>query len=457
MDAIQTVLKRMHSYGTQPAIFWSDQELSYQEFLNYVQRWSDHLTINGIGPGTICAVLGEFSPTTCSLLFALMKAKAIVVPLTRSINESEIQSFIEIAGAEVLIDVAADDTFEFSRLQHVEANALIAEFRKKESPGLVVFSSGSTGEPKGILQDCERVVRKFVWVRPVWRSVLFLLMDHFGGFNTFIGALAYGGAAVCIADRSPASVCEAIQKSRATLLPTTPTFLNLLIASGAHRSFDLSSVKLITYGTEVMPEATLQKVGKIFPNATIKQTYGLSELGVLRSKSEGDGSLWVKIGGDGFEIKVVDNLLWVRSESNMVGYLNAPSPFDENGWMCTGDQVEVNGEYMRILGRKSEMINVGGQKVFPAEVENVLLEVPNVKEATAFGAKHSLMGNVVHARISIHQDEEPASIIERMRIHCASKLARFKIPVKFFIVSAEVQHNDRFKKIRVGLEKGPSK
>jgi long-chain acyl-CoA synthetase len=457
VDAIQTVLERMRSYGNQPAIFWSDRELSYQEFLNYVQKWSDHLIINGVGSGTVCVVLGEFSPATCSLLFALMKAKAIMVPLTCSISKSEIQNFIEIAGAEVLINVAPDDTFEFSRLKALEVNALISEFKKKESPGLVVFSSGSTGKPKGILQDCERVVRKFVAERTGWRSVLFLLMDHFGGFNTFIGAFAYGGAAVCIADRSPACVCDAIQKSRATLLPTTPTFINLLIASGAHRSFDLSSVKLITYGTEVMPEVTLRKVRNIFPNATIKQTYGLSELGVLRSKSESDGSLWVKIGGDGFEIKVVDDLLWVRSEANMVGYLNAPSPFDEDGWMCTGDQVEVNGEYMRILGRKSEMINVGGQKVFPAEVENVLLEVPNVKDATAFGAKHSLMGNVVHARISIHQHEEPASMIERLRIHCTSKLARFKIPVKFFIVSAEAQHNDRFKKIRAGIEKESSR
>src|SRR5690606_30667815 len=107
-----------------------------------------------------------------------------------------------------------------------------------------------------------------------------------------------------------------------------PTFLNFLIASRVYAAHDLSSVELITYGTELMPEATLKQVSEIFPNATLKQTYGLSELGVLRSESRDSGSLWLKVGGSGFETKVVDGILWIRSEANMVGYLNAPSPFD---------------------------------------------------------------------------------------------------------------------------------
>ena len=316
---------------------------------------------------------------------------------------------------------------------------------------MIVFTSGSTGKPKGILHDCERVMRKFVNERQGWRSILFLLMDHFGGFNTFVGAFAYGGTAICVADRSPKAVCEAIATGKATLLPTTPTFINLLIASSVYRSFDLSSVELITYGTEVMPEATLAKVRGIFPKAVVKQTYGLSELGVLRSKSESDASVWVKIGGDGFEVKIVENILWVRSEANMVGYLNAPSPFDAEGWMCTGDQVETRGEYMRIIGRKSDMINVGGQKVFPAEVETVLLSAPNVREATVYAGKHPIMGNVVHARISLGTPEPVDAAIERLRAHCVASLSKFKVPVRFVFVDEDSQHTERFKKVRSGL------
>ena len=171
-------------------------------------------------------------------------------------------------------------------------------------------------------------------------------------------------------------------------------------------------------------------------------------MGVLRSKSETDDSLWVKIGGIGFETKIIDNVLWIRSEANMVGYLNAEIPFDADGWMCTGDCVEVKGEYLRVLGRNSEMINVGGQKVFPAEVESVLMRADNVKDALVFGARHPLMGSVVHAEIVLHLPEEQAALAERLRGFCMDRLAKFKIPVRFTVQSDENRQSARFKKVR---------
>jgi acyl-CoA synthetase (AMP-forming)/AMP-acid ligase II len=454
MHAIETVLARMAGYGARPAIFSGGTEHSYTEFLALADAWQARFPALGIRAGTVVAVLGDYSPQTCALFFALMNQRAIIVPFTKSIH-AELDRFMDIAGVEVLVTIGADERDEVRAIEGRPRNPLIETFLAQGMPGLVVFTSGSTGEPKGILHNCEHVMKKFITERPGWRSILFLLMDHFGGFNTFLGAFAYGGVAVCVRDRSPEAVCQAIQDARATLLPTTPTFINLMIASNVYRAFDLSSVELITYGTEVMPEATLAKVHAIFPNAQIKQTYGLSELGVLRSKSESDASLWVKIGGAGFEVKIVDDVLWVRSEANMIGYLNAPSPFDAEGWMCTGDHVETKGEYMRIIGRKSDMINVGGQKVFPAEVETVLLEAPNVREATVYGGPHPIMGNVVLARISLDAPEAPESLTERLRAHCIKRLQKFKIPVRFAIVDAGTQHSDRFKKVRRGLDDAP--
>ena len=116
-------------------------------------------------------------------------------------------------------------------------------------------------------------------------------------------------------------------------------------------------------GPQGMPESTLQHLHKVLPDVRLKQTYGLSELGILRSKSKSSDSLWVKVGGEDYETKIVDGILWIRARSAMLGYLNAPSPFTEDGWFITGDAVEVDGEYIKILGRKSELINVGGEKV----------------------------------------------------------------------------------------------
>ncbi len=447
MSAIDTIFERMSSVGKEPALMWNEKVYSYDDFIKLISLWDEKLEEYGVIQGTVVGFVAEYSPQVCSLIFALMRKKAILVPFASSIKH-ELGNYIEISGVECLFRFSPDDSYVIDFIKNAPRNELIDSFKTKNESGLVVFSSGSTGEPKGILQNCERVMRKFVEVRPGWRTILFLMIDHFGGFNTLLSSFAYCGMAICLPSRNPEVVCKMIQASQATLLPATPTFINMLIASRSYNSYDLSSVKLITYGTEVMPSATLQKLNAIFPNAKIKQTYGLSELGVLRSKSESDDSIWVKIGGTGFETKVIDNILWVRSDANMEGYLNAPSPIDKNGWMCTDDCVELRGEYMRILGRKSDMINVGGQKVFPTEIENVLLEAENIEEATVIGVEHPVMGHIVKARVSLGSPEERHHLTQRLRKHCIGRMARYKVPVKYEIVSHEVQKSARHKKVR---------
>lgn len=447
MDSINSIVERIKSFGEKEAVIWNDKIISYTELSGLIDKWSDRFKKYGIAEKDICAFYGEYSPQVCGLIYALMLNKNILVPFTPAMGK-ELEGFSEIAGIDWLIKFNQDDEWEIQKIdKYPTKNPLITKFYQRGVPGLIVFTSGSTGKPKGILQDCENVMKKFIEIRQGWKTVLFLMMDHFGGFNTLLSVFAYGGTAVCLPDRRPETVCEIIEKSQADLLPATPTFLNLLIASNAYKNHDLSSVKLITYGTEVMTDATLNTVKTIFPNCRIKQTYGLSELGVLRSKSESDNSVWVKLGGQGFETKIVDHILWIRSEAVMVGYLNADNPVDEDGWMCTGDAVEVKGEYMRILGRKSDMINVGGLKVFPAEVESVLLQDENVAEASVLGKPHPVMGNIVIAKVTLVQPEDKFAMAERLRKLCMSKLAKFKVPVKFIVEETDL-HNARYKKIR---------
>src|SRR5262249_37909483 len=156
----------------------------------------------------------------------------------------------------------------------------------------------------------------------------FLLLDHIGGINTLFHGLATGGTIVTTRDRSPEAICRTIARHRVEVLPTSPTFLNLPLLSGEYQRHDLSSLRLITYGPELMPASTLERLHELFPNVRFQQTYGLSELGILRSKSREDGSLWVKVGGEGYETKVVDGVLWIKAQSAMLGYLNADNPFD---------------------------------------------------------------------------------------------------------------------------------
>jgi acyl-coenzyme A synthetase/AMP-(fatty) acid ligase len=446
--SISLVIERMGANGSLPALFWKGNNFSYKYLLTKINYWDKALANTGIGRGSVCAFQGDYSPMVCALIFSLMKNGAILVPFTQEIA-TEIESFIKISSAEFIIRFSDDDTYEIEKLNLSFENSLITSFKERNHPGLIVFTSGSTGQPKGILHDCENVMEKFIKPRPGWRTVLFLLMDHFGGFNTLLSTFAYLGTGICVEKRTPHDVAKVIEQGKANLLPTTPTFLNLIISNKIDIFFDLKSIELITYGTELMSQTTLEKTIKIFPKAKIKQTYGLSEQGVLHSKSENNNSTWLKIGGPGFETKVLDNVLWIRSKSNMVGYLNALNPFDAQGWLCTGDEVEVKGEFIKFKGRKSEVINVGGKKVYPIEVENILLKIANIKDASVFAKSHEIMGQIVHANIITFNEEDPRALIQKIRKFCYEQLPRYKVPVKFNISNKDELFNARFKKIRL--------
>jgi acyl-CoA synthetase (AMP-forming)/AMP-acid ligase II len=184
-----------------------------------------------------------------------------------------------------------------------------------------------------------------------------------------------------------------------------------------------------------------------FPEVKLLQTYGLSEVGVLHSQSRGDGSTWVRMGGDGFQTRVVDGILWIKSSYAMIGYLNAPSDFDEDGWFNTHDRVEVDGDYFRILGRETDLINIGGQKVYPAEIESVILELENIEDVAIFGEKHALLGQIVVAKILLQTPEALEVVKKRIRVACNARLASYKTPTKVILVESQL-HNARQKKIR---------
>ena len=444
--SLDWLFEKMEIWRSDNAIVWSDRANTYGDLLRMIADWKLVLEKEKIQPGTIVAICGDYSPNACALVLALVDAGIIVVPLSLAARVHW-DEFIEIAEVEVVVSLDQTDQWTLQRRSITASHELIQKLRSNNDPGLVLFSSGSTGKSKAALHNFSFLLEKFQVPRKRLCTLTFLLLDHIGGINTLLYTVSNGGIVVSVNSRDPDAICEAIEKYRVELLPTSPTFLNLLLISEAYKRHDLSSLSLITYGTEVMPGSTLQRIHEALPNVTLQQTYGLSELGILRSKSRSSDSLWVKVGGEGYETKVVDGILWLRARSAMLGYLNAPSPFDEEGWMNTGDIVEVDGEFIRILGRKSEIINVGGQKVFPSEVESVLLQMQNVKDAVVVGESHPITGKIVTARVNLTEPEDPREFKKRMFAFCRDKLANYKIPVKVEI-SDETQYNARFKRMR---------
>ncbi|MCU0359125.1 MAG: fatty acid--CoA ligase family protein [Bacteroidia bacterium] len=446
LSNIDFLLEEFSNYGNQTAIIWKDQSVTYSHILERIKFWSEKY--HSRYSYRIVGLESDFSPETIAMLFALIEANAVVVPFDILHSEKN-QKKYSIAQLDALIRIKDENKPEFIEFSPTESkNPLYMPILSNSKPGLVLFTSGSSGEPKGALHDFQKLLNKFKVKRKALRTVNFLLFDHWGGLNTLFHILSNGGTVVILENRSPDYVCQTIEKHQVELLPTSPTFLNMLVLSRAYERFSLKSLKLISYGAEPMPESLLKRINTLFPDIKLQQTYGLIELGVLRSQSEENGSLWVKIGGEGYQTRVVDHLLQIKSDSAMLGYLNAPSPFTEDGWFMTGDTVEVKGEYMKILGRKSEIINVGGEKVFPQEVENVILEIPDVEDVLVYSESNPLTGKIVCAKIKYKGNESKAELVKKVKTYCRTKLEPFKIPVKIELADQSFE-SGRFKKSRV--------
>jgi acyl-coenzyme A synthetase/AMP-(fatty) acid ligase len=444
--ALSWFAERMLGWGDENALVWNERVTSYRSLCELVGVWSARFAELEVGSGSVVAIDGTFSPQACAAFLAAVERGAVVVPLT-PLMRAQRAGFLEIAEASLLVEFDADDGFTIERLPHAVRNALTLRLVERGHPGLVIFSSGSTGVPKAILHDLEAILAKFRKVRQRKTTLTFLLFDHIGGVDTMLSTFGNGGTLVTVRQRTPEFVAKAIEEHRVHTLPTSPSFLNLFLISGVWETRDLSSLKVIAYGTEPMPESTLKRLHEIFPEVSLVQTYGMSELGVLRSRSRSSDSLWIKFTGDEFQVKVVEGILWVKADTAMLGYLNAPDLFDADGWLNTQDAVEVDGEYLRILGRASDLINVGGQKVYPAEVEDALLELENVQDVAVFGKPHPMLGQIVAARFNLKQAEPLDVFKRRMNAFCRERLARYQIPVLVELVE-EQQFGVRFKKRR---------
>ncbi len=440
------LLERMAQWPAEPALVWAGTTSTYAQLLEGVRWWLGELDRHGLGPGSVVALEATFSPKSVALLLALLERRAIAVPVTPGEHVHR-EAFERIAEAQATFVIDERDAVTFERHPRPVTHALMKKLQARGHAGLVIFSSGSSGAARAVLHDLETLLEKFRAPRQKKCVLTFLLFDHIGGLDTLMNTLANGGTVVTTPSRDPEVVCALIAQHRVHTLPTSPTFLNVLLLSGAWERHDLGSLQVIAYGTEPMPEPTLARLAEIFPRAKLVQTYGLSELGVLRSKSKPDGSLWLSFSHDGFETQVREGVLWVRTPAAMLGYLNAPDLFDADGWLNTQDAVDVDGPWLRILGRVSDLINVGGQKVYPAEVEAVLLQLPNVADAAVYGEKSPLTGQFVAARVNLVEPEPFDAFKRRLRAFCRERLAPYKVPVRIEVTD-ERQFSARFKKQR---------
>lgn len=438
------ILDKFKSFNSKNAIVFEDRIYTYEEFIKQIKDYKNILDKHNIS-SKVVVILGDYSFYNLALFFALYENKNIIVPITSNIKKVQ-DDFIEESFCQTIIKTDEKNLL-IQDLKTTFSHNMIDNLREKNSSGLILFSSGSTGKPKAMIHNLDTLIDSFKDKKEKSMNMLvFLMFDHIGGLNTVFNALCMGACLIIPKIKDAKTICELIEKYKIMVLPSSPTFLNLILISEEYKNYDLSSLRMITYGTETMPQSLLLKLKEVFPKVKFLQTFGTSETGISTTSSKSSNSLFMKLEDINGEYKIVENELWLRSKTQVLGYLNASmDSFTSDGWFKTGDLVEVDGEYIKIIGRAKEVINVGGQKVLPAEVESIILEMEEISDCMVYGEKNAITGQTVVCDVVLNKNIE--NIKKRVRVFCKDRLDTYKIPTKVNVVD-KTNFSDRFKKIR---------
>lgn len=437
------LLERFRNNADKIAIIDDSKSYTYGELLEGILDLQS-TTLKGI-QNKVVAIIGGYSFYNIALFLALYENKNIIVPLVECNETALKESFSD-------IKINAQN-LEFPNLEFLnqefpndKKHAIIENLFRQNHAGLVLFSSGSTGKPKAMIHDFDTLISSFEAKKPrSLNMLLFLLFDHIGGINTLLNILATLSTAIIPRQRNSDEICALIEKYKISVLPSSPTFLNLILMSNAQQKYDLSSLKMITYGTEAMSESLLARLKTALPKVKFLQTFGTSETGILNTSSKSSNSTFMKL--DDAEYKIVNGELWLKSKTQILGYLNADMSAFEDGWFKTGDLAERDGEYLKIVGRSKELINIGGQKALPSEIESVIMELENIADCVVYGEKNAITGQSVSCDVVLKNTMAKDELKKLIRSTCASKLERYKIPSKINVVE-KIAFTNRFKKVR---------
>jgi len=448
------------------------REVSYAELFSSACKCSQMLARDfKVQTGDRVAVLAANEIEYVVLFFAVQRLGAILVPINFRLTQREIEHILADAKPQLLIvqneyAKAIENLTPSSRAAHQLSFENFVTLLKNESPEpmspflaapqdpcLILYTSGTTGSPKGALISHENLF----WnsINTTLRlnisqqdcAVIFLPFFHTGGWNVLTTPFLHRGAKLVLLKKFDAEqILSLSEKEKATLLFGVPTTMDMMARHPRFHAFDLAQIRYAIVGGEPMPVPLI----KIWQerNIPIRQGYGLTEFGPNVFSLNQEDSIR-KVGSIGFpnfyiEAKIVDENekelaadqigeLILRGPVCMLGYWQnekATQDTIRKGWLYTGDLVRRDEEgYYYVVGRKKDMFISGGENVYPAEVEQVLRMLSQVQEAAVIGVADEKWGEVGKAFVVA-----PGISEEEIKEHCQKNLAKFKVPKYFSFV-----------------------
>ncbi len=475
-----TINEICKKYPEKTAVIFKNDKLTYKNLFKSACSIANYLIEQyNIKKGDKVALLMpnnlEFIPTYLGIIFS----GGIVVPINTRYKYDEIKYIVENSDSKVLFTIEKFLNIDFSRYAkdlakdlgissivnpQITYNSNFPKINIIESDvALILYTSGTTGKPKGAMLTHKNVLTSGIVTSQEMKIVsmdkLLIPLPLFHSFGLVLGTLGplCLGATIVLMDKFVAEdALQIIEKEKCTLVYGVPTMFILMLEVLKHKSYDLTSLRSGMVGGALCPPEIMKNIGEKM--CKVCNAYGITETSPLITLVRvNDNNIHARnntVGKPlpGIDVKIVnDDRIEVPSNTIgelacrgnvMLGYYKMPEKTNEviiDDWYYSGDlAIKDENGYIKIIGRKKDMIIVGGFNVYPKEIEDVIVVHPKVRDVAVVGVSDEKYGEVVCAAVCLTDSEKcdfDFNVLEQeLRDYCKLKLADFKVPKYIWFV-----------------------
>ena len=423
------LFKGIKGKHTEKALIWHNKFYSIQWMQERTAYWQKWIAAQDFKDRKVVAFRYILCPEAITLAFALLENKFILVPVDDTLGLENLD-VNKVTEAEIELSFTAKGEITCRCLNSPGLSSSYKTIKEKKHAGLVILRMSRGGKLKAGVYDFNLLYDELSGFEQPYITLVTGELDFISILSAVFSAVEFGGCTVLSSNQRLVDILKLIRMHKVQALITTSHFSSRLAASKIARKHDLQSLELITYGPKPLGSHNLHLLKSLLPQSKLHMVKNAGCFGYTNSIVRKNGSAWMRINEADTNLRIVNNILWVRGRSSFLGYLNRSKSAAVQPWIETGDVVDIRDGYYRILGKRSETIACGDKNIYCSEVEDVILELDNIKDAIVFGAENPILGRILATKVKTREPQSIESVKASIRKQCSQKLSPHQIPAK---------------------------